>query len=157
MVRACFNGAAGYSIWRKLILEVACISRTTADHAYARNYLTWHRIIVNILLIWCQSVNRFLSLSSMLEPELTIGGVSICPSVCLSHSHTRINSKLMTVVSCSRHRRVAQGLLFFVTNFHTLRLRETPLQELHMQLRNGKKRRFSTSKSLYLRNDRRGV
>jgi len=113
MVRACFNGAAGYSIWRKLILEVACISRTTADHAYARNYLTWHRIIVNILLIWCQSVDRFLSLSSMLEPELTIGGVSICPSVCLSHAHTRINSKLMTVVSCSRHRRVAQGLLFF--------------------------------------------
>ena len=53
----------------------------------------------------------------MLERDLAIDGVSVRPSVRLSHAG--ITSILITVGSCGLHCRVGHRLQFFETNFRT--------------------------------------
>jgi len=49
-------------------------------------------------------------------------------SVCLSHAG--IDSKLMNVGSCGLHRRLAQGLQFSATDYHTQGLMGIPFRGL---------------------------
>jgi len=54
----------------------------------------------------------FLSRSEMLDRDFATGGVSVCPSVRLSHDG--IDWKLLTTGSRSFHRRMARGLYFYL-------------------------------------------
>jgi len=73
----------------------------------------------------------------MLERQLAISDVYVCPSVCLSvclsvcPSHAGIDSKLETVGSCGFHLQVAQGLWFFGTKHHWQKKSQRPWTTLN--------------------------
>jgi len=55
-------------------------------------------------------ISVFVALNYMLERDLAIDGMSICPSVCLSVRHTLVKAN-EPIGLCGFHRQVAQGFL----------------------------------------------
>jgi len=89
-----------------------------------------------------------------LEHDLGTGDAavrpSVCPSVCLSVKAMNEMKDAHRITSFLPPS--SAGTLFFETNFHTRQWLQTTLGWVKRQ-----NRRFSTNKSLYLRNDRRSA